>query len=83
MVGHKQPKTLFELTHGCYSDYLSNKVVRATYDGANNRSDQTPNCTLLSALLTDKSSSQDIVLFCSSQKLPCLGLESLKDCILS
>ena len=76
MVGHKQPKTLFELTHGCYSDYLSNKVVKATYDGANNRSDQTLNCTL-SALLSEKSSSQDIVLFCSSQELPCLGLKSL------
>ena len=37
MVRHKQPKSLFALSHKRFSEFLGGKVVRATYDGANNK----------------------------------------------
>ena len=37
MVRHKQPKSLYALSHKRFSEYLGNKVVRAGYDGANNK----------------------------------------------
>ncbi len=42
MVGHKQPKSLYQLCHHWFSEYLGERVVSANCEGAaNQRCNQT------------------------------------------